>query len=229
MGVDIFSPYYYFSYTFCDVDRVIRQLLLRIISSCYKKTTILLPTTIKMTLKTTNPKDFIELLGVFGIALTNNLLDKNEVIKWADDIITNDSEPDYFIIELSLCGHKNLNDIVSLLNTYIGEEKPQISYRVILGFLYRQYVARQITLKKVLSTVDWIVWKANLTNEEKSFMYGLDEEFYCAEEGIYGTVKDIEDKTLRFLEIYKDFEINSYKKWNTIDATIENKIKFLNL
>ena len=116
-------------------------------------------------MKTTNPKDFIELLEVFSIALTNGLLDKNEVIKWADHIITNDNEPDIFIIELSLCGHKNINDIVSLLNEYIGQEKPQVSGRVILGFLYRQFLAGHITLRKVVGSVNWIVWRVDLSTK----------------------------------------------------------------
>ena len=167
------------------------------------------------------------MLEVFSIALTNGLLDKNEVIKWADNIITNDNEPDFFIIELSLSGHKNLNDTVSLLNEYIGKEKPQVSGRVILGFLHRQYLAGKITLRKVVGAVNWIVWQADLTDEEKSYMYGLDEEYDFAEEGIYGTVEAVEKETLRFLEIYKEFQIDNYKDWRKIDTTIESKIKVL--
>jgi hypothetical protein len=179
--------------------------------------------------KTTNPKDFIELLEVFSIALTNGLLDKKEVIKWADNIITNDNEPDYFIIELSLCGHKNINDIVSHLNEYIGQEKPQVSGRVILGFMHRQYLAGKITLRKVVGTINWIVWQADLTEDEKSFMYGLDEDYDCAEEGIYGTVEAVKKETLRFLDIYKDFHIDNFKDWKIIDSTIDEKIKVLSM
>ncbi len=178
-------------------------------------------------MKTTNPKDFIELLEVFSIGLTNGLLDKDEVIKWADSIITNDNEPDFFIIELSLCGHKSLNDVVSLLNEYIGQEKPQISGRVILGFMYRQYLTGKITLRKVVGAVNWIVWQANLSDEEKGFMYGLDEDYDCAEEGIYGAVEAVEKETLRFLEIYKGFQIDNFKDWKFIDVTIDDKIKVL--
>uniref|UniRef100_UPI00260FE01A hypothetical protein n=1 Tax=uncultured Mucilaginibacter sp. TaxID=797541 RepID=UPI00260FE01A len=176
---------------------------------------------------TTNPHDFIELLEVFSIALTNGLLDKSEVVKWADRIITSDSEPEYFIIELSLCGHKTLNDIVSLINEFIGKNKPQVSGRVILGFLYKQYLARKITLRKVVSTINWIVWQADLTDEEKSFMYGLDEDFECAEDGIYGTVEAVEKETICFLETYKDFQIDNYNDWKKIDETINNKIALL--
>lgn len=178
-------------------------------------------------MKTTNPKDFIELLEVFSIALTNGLLDKNEVIKWADNIIVNDNEPDFFIIELSLCGHKSLNDIVSLLNEFIGQEKTPVSGRVILGFMHRQYLAGKITLRKVVGAVNWIVWQADLTDEEKSFMYGLDEDYDCAEEGIYGAVEAVEKETLRFLEIYKDFQIDNFKDWKFLDSKIDKKIKVL--
>jgi len=176
---------------------------------------------------TTNPKDYIELLEVFRIALTNGLLDKNEIIKWADNIITSNNEPDYFIIELSLCGHKSANDIVSLLNEYIGQCKPQISSRVILGFLYGQYIAGQLALRKVVGSIDWIIWQTDLTEDEKSFMYGLDDNYNCAEEGIYGTVEAVESQTLRFLEIYKDFQIDNFKDWKLIDTTIDDKIKVL--
>lgn len=178
-------------------------------------------------MKTTNPKDFIELLEVFSIALTHELLDKNEVIKWADAIILGDTEPDYFIIELSLSGQKSNNDIVSFLNQYIGHEKPQVSTRVILGFLYRQYLNGHITLKKLVNTVDWIIYETDITDEEKGFMYGLKENYLCAEEGIYGTIKDIEEETLRFLEIYKEFQFDNFKNWKTIDSTINIKVKIL--
>lgn len=58
-------------------------------------------------------------------------------------------------------------------------------------------------------------------------MYGLDEEYDFAEEGIYGTVEAVEKETLRFLEIYKEFQIDNYKDWRKIDTTIESKIKVL--
>lgn len=181
----------------------------------------------QMTVKTTNPKDFLELLEVFSIALANGVLDKYEVVKWADRIITKDSEPDLFIIELSLCEHKSLNDIVSLLNEFIGQEKAQVSGRVILGFIRQQYLARKITLKKVVGAINWIAWQVDLTDEEKSFMYGLDDYHDCSEEGIYGTVEAVEKETLRFLEIYKDFQIDNFKEWKLIDSTIDEKIKVL--
>ncbi len=173
---------------------------------------------------TTNPRDFIELLEVFSIALTKGLLDKEEVIKWADNIITQDDKPDYFIIELSLCGHKSINDIISLINEYVGQDKPKISGRIFLGLLYSAYLTGHVKLDKVTRAIYWIVWEDRLTEDEKSLIYGIDEDYDCAIGGIYGSVEIVEKEVLRFLEIYKDFQINNFDDWKEIDITIEPKV-----
>lgn len=178
-------------------------------------------------MQTTNIRNYIELLEVFHIGLTNGLLDKGEVIRWADNIIKQDEQPDYFVIELSLCGHKSINDIVSLINEFVGEPKPIVSGRVILGFAYRQYSKKAISLRKVTTAIYWLVWQREFTEAEKSFMYGLDEDLDCAESGIYGTVEAVEMETLRFIEIYKDFSIDNFDKWGEINNVIDEKVKEL--
>ncbi len=182
-----------------------------------------------MTVQTTNIRNYIELLEVFRIGLTNGLLEKEEVINWADQIIQQSAQPDYFVIELSLCGHKSINDIVSLINEFAGEPKPVVSGRVILGFAHRQYTKKLITLRKVTATIYWLVWQGELSETEKSFMYSLDEDLDCAESGIYGTVEAVEKEALRFIEIYKDFSIDNFNKWSEINTTIDKKVEELSV
>ena len=93
--------------------------------------------------------------------------------------------------------------------------------------MHRQYLAGKITLRKVVEAIHWIVWESDLTDEEKSFMYGLYNDYDCAEEGIYGTVEAVEKETLRFLESYNDFQFDNFKDWKIIDSTIDEKIKVL--
>lgn len=183
----------------------------------------------KMTVQTTNIRDYIELLEAFRIGLTNGLLNKEEVIKWADNIIQQDEEPDYFVIELSLCGHKSINDIVSLINEFVGEPKPIVSGRMILGFVYRQYIRKRIPLRKVTAAMYWLNLEDHLTETEKGFMYGLDEDLDCAESGMYGTVEAVEKAAMRFIEIYKDFSIDNFDKWSEINRTIDEKVKELSV
>lgn len=177
-------------------------------------------------MQTTNSKDYIELLEVFRIALTRGLLEKSEVVKWADNIIANDNEPDYFIIELSLCGNQNLNDTISLISEFIGQDKPLLSERIILGLLYKQYLEKKITLKRAISFINWILREENLTEEETSLMYNLDLDYDCVEEG-YLTLGLFEEEMLRFLEIYNDFKIDNFAEWEKINSTIDGKIKLL--
>ncbi len=180
-----------------------------------------------MKTSTTDPRNYIELLEVFRIGLINGLVDKDEIIKWADSIIQQDEQPDSFIIELSLCCSMNINDVVSIINEFIGESKPVISGRVILGLAYRLYNEKRIVLRKVTSTIDWLTWHGEPTEKEKSLMYGLDEELNCAESGIYGTIEGVEEEVLLFLEIYKDFSIDNFSKWSEINKTIDQKAEDL--
>ena len=182
-----------------------------------------------MTVQTTSLKNSIELLEVFHIGLVNGLMDKQEVVKWADDIIQKDEQPDYFVIELSLCGHKSVNEMVSLINEFIGEPKPAVSGRVILGLLYHRYINGQVTLKNVVGSMNWIIWQGQLTEEEKRFMYGLDDRYDLAVDLIYSTVDAIEKEALRFLEIYKGFSIDNFERWGEINNTIEERVKELTL
>ncbi len=178
-------------------------------------------------MKTTNPKDYIELLGVYCVALKNGLIEKEEVIRWVDNIIINDSEPDYFFIELSLKGSKSINDIISHINELIGLDRSTITGRVIFGYLYKQYSENIITLKKLVDTINCIIWETGITENERRLICGIDDEYYCAIDGIYGSINDIEKVALRFLEIYKDFTINNFNDWNKINETIDSKIKTL--
>ena len=180
-----------------------------------------------MTVQTTNIRDYIELLEVFHIGLANGLLDKQEVIRWADNIIQQDDQPVINVIELSLCGHKSVNDVVSLLSEIVGDPRPQISGRVILGLLYNNYKNGKITLEKVARSMSWIIWQGELTDEEKSFMYGIDDMYDLAVSGTFGTVESFEMDTLRFIEIYKDFRIDNFADWKAIDKTIDEKVNHL--
>jgi len=176
-------------------------------------------------MKTTNPKEYTDLLAVFEIALTNNLIEKTEIIKWADQIINVDDEPHDFIIELSLCGHKNINDLISLISEFIGLEKPVISGRVILALLYHKSISAQIDLGKITSCINWLVWHGELSETEKDFLYGLDDEYDLANNKIAGSLTEIEKWTLNFLSLYKNLTIENFKDWKEINNQVEINIQ----
>jgi hypothetical protein len=178
-------------------------------------------------MSTTNPKDFLELLTVFHFGLTNGCIDKHEIINWADAIIKKDTEPDIFIIELSLCGHKNNSDIITLISGFFKIERTQLTERVILGFLHRQLVDKQVELRKFLQIIRSLAWDSDLTYDEKIFIYQLDDDFDNTVNGIYSSVELVEKDAIRFTEIYKDFRIDNFHSWGEINKTIEERVQRL--
>ena len=170
-------------------------------------------------------KDQLEVLEVFRIALSNGLIEKQEVISWADTIILKEVDPDLHIIELSLC--KSANEIITTLNEIIGQPRPSVSGRVVLGFLYRNFIMGRVTLKQVVLTIDWIMIYVTLTEEEKKFMYGAYDMYDLAAGKVWGSLDAVEKNLVRFLEVYKDFSLDNFLQWKDIDQTIGEKISHL--
>lgn len=173
------------------------------------------------------PEEFTPLLEVFRICLVNTILDKQQVIVWADKRIEQEAEPTYFLIELSLCGRSNVNDMVSILNNCVGENKPQVAGRAVLGYLYQGYITNRLSLQKVVRTIYWLALHGDFMQEEQSFMYGLDDEYELAAEGVHGTIAEVESQTLRFLIQYKDFHLENWQQWNEINNSIPDKVQAL--
>lgn len=174
-------------------------------------------------MKTTDPNDFRPLLELFSLALQHGLIKQEEIIRWADEIVAKDSEPDYFIIELSLCGYMSINDTVSFINGFTGQSDT-VSERAVLGLLYNQYLQQKIGLDEVVNTLNWFGWESHLPEEERNFFYPLAEAFYLASEGIHGNIKEVEMMVLDCLEMYKDLRINNFRDWARIEEAIIQKM-----
>ncbi|MBO2007454.1 hypothetical protein [Hymenobacter negativus] len=172
----------------------------------------------------TNPKDFVALLEVFSIGLTNKIVSTRQVIDWADAIIQQDAEPDDFIIELAMSGSQSINDLISLINVYVGDAIPSVAGRATLGLLYHEYIAGKIDLYRVVRTIDWLVRHRDFTAEEHGFMCGVDDEYAMAAEGIYGSVAGVADYVLRFLNFYQAFHLANMKEWDEINESVPGKM-----
>ena len=180
-----------------------------------------------MTTKQTNINDYADLLKAFQLGLSNGIIGKRVIIEWADKIIKQDEHPDYFLIELSLCGQKSIDDIVTLIQEFFKIQSPTLASRVIIGLLHKQLIEKQITLKRVTEILESLIWKGQFTENEKTLLYGLNDEYELAETKTFGCIKDIENSTLRFTVIYKDFQIDNFEEWQEINNKIDLKVKKL--
>jgi len=72
----------------------------------------------------------------FRIGLVAGLIEKEEVINWADqELLTND-RPDSEVIEVSLAGKLSISQIVGLLNTFNGPPDHDLPIKMVLVHAY---------------------------------------------------------------------------------------------
>lgn len=163
----------------------------------------------------TKPQNFPLLFEVFREGLSNGLISKEEVIAWADEIIKNESEPEYFFIELSLS--PNANSVAEVLDKYISWSNGAIPLRVIFGLIHQKLIDNVIDLDKAIALVESTPFYDVLT----SFEYGSIYEFEDYELFYPPDAAELEVQFVKFLSLYKDFDLTNYDQWLLINRQVE--------
>ena len=167
------------------------------------------------------------MLSVFRIGLLHGFISPKEVTAWADTLIEQDEQPDYFIIELSLSGQGKSEKQLSLLNEFIGQQPPSLSGRIILGLLHQKLNSGQLPLQKVVRAMYWLHREADFTDLEKSLIYGFDDDYDLAVSNTWGSLTQVEESVKQFLEVYKDFQLGNAQQWKELGNTVEPKLQAL--
>lgn len=175
-----------------------------------------------------NSAETTALLEVFRICIINSIMDKQQVITWADKQIEQEAEPAYFIIELALSGSRNINDTISILHNLVGEDKPQVAERAVLGYLYQRYTTNNLSLQQVANTIYWLGVHCELSEEEHYFMRYIDTEYDLAADGYgYGSIAETEKQIVQFTALYKAFNLENAQQWQEINTTIPKTVQAL--
>lgn len=165
------------------------------------------------------PSDFSLLLEVFRDGLQTGLVTREAIVKWADHLIEEKDEPDYFFIEVSLCG--NTDNLFTILDKHIILPKSIVGARVILGLAWYNLNKDPLEIEKVLNAIDRYQCHERLTPYESASIYGLD--YYDRHFSPVDVTLLIED-TLEFLSIYKDFNLSNHDQWLNINKRVEETL-----
>lgn len=103
-----------------------------------------------------------DLYRIFSLGLATNVIAQNEIVTWAEGVILKEEAPDSFVVELSLVGSRDKNDVITLLNDFIGPEMTPIAGRVVLGLIYGRYVDGKLSLKNAINAIDRLIRTAGL-------------------------------------------------------------------
>jgi hypothetical protein len=161
------------------------------------------------------PSDFSLLLEVFREGLVRGIMSKEEIIAWADAIIRQEDEPDYFFIELSLSN--NVNGFVEVIDRYTKLVNAPICYRVLLALIYDRHLnddpeTIEATASLVGSLCSWDI----LSSFEENSIYMFDEYY------IYHStdLNQLYTELHAFLSIYKTFTLDNYERWEDINRQV---------
>lgn len=163
------------------------------------------------------PEEFVLLLDVFREGLILNIITVNDVISWADDIIRNTDEPDYFFIDVSL--NSNKNKLIEIISMYTAEINSPICVRVLLGLLYRKFISENSpsSVEKTARLLESFTSFDLLTSFETNYLYqfGDFDLFYLNDAAL------LEVEIINFLKEYDPFTLDNYLEWTKINVEVE--------
>jgi len=165
-----------------------------------------------------SPQLYSLLLEVFYFGLQWELITKAEVVKWADDIIiTTEEIPDFFFIELSMS--KSITEVKALIKDKISVSNVPIIGNVLLSLIYHKLSSNNIELQKACDIMDRIALNDTMAGDEKGLLYQFSDELQEAFRPEH--YKNLRIEILEFLSTYKDFSLDNYDMWPSINEQIE--------
>jgi len=165
---------------------------------------------------TPEPGDFLLLFQVFRAGLKLGLISKDEVVAWADNIITTTDEPDYFFIELSLS--HNTNALMEVLNKYPARDKNPVCDRVIFSLIYHRKPIHDVTEVESIATLagGLYAWD-HLTGFENITIFNLED--------YWNDLPQLQAELINFLGIYKEFTLDNFNEWAGINEHVLEVLK----
>jgi hypothetical protein len=168
-----------------------------------------------------DPKEYKELFTLFKAGLASGLISKEEVTKWADEIILLEDEPNIFFIELSLI--KSKNEGISYLGEHL-ESDSLAKGKAILGLLYKRFKEGQ-ELERIVRTMYNLRDEADFTELERGYIYQIDDGFDLANSKIYGSLDNVRQETADFLALYSEYTIENHSRWPELDKRIDSDLE----
>jgi len=143
---------------------------------------------------------------VYRIGVLIGLLNIQDVIKWADNVIEQCDTPPYEIIELSFSAKEKLEDITLRLMEIRGDfDDNDLSPKVILGLL-NQYLNTPEDIANVIEKLDKLIeYLPDSYEGIEMEIHFLTDGFYLAEENIYGDLKEVHSNLKEFLIRFIDY------------------------
>ncbi len=176
---------------------------------------------------TTDPKLYKELLEAYSYAILYGVIDKSELIVWADKIIAADTVPDDLVIDLALIENKAPFEISSLISNYFSNERSQLAVRAFMGLFGKGLNIRFTPGEIIFTLYKFIDLNDQLTSREEAIIANLETDIDLAMNSSYPALDQVEKQIKDFLSVYKDFNTDNFDQWQRINDSIDQQLETL--
>ena len=160
--------------------------------------------------------DTMNNLKLVKFGLEFGLIDKDEVIAFAEKEILKEGNPDYFWIEVSMLSEKPVEDLISLIaekvrepiNGYLGHPSPlnrkdmlaifKLTYQKLLAGSISTEVAMRATIIEFRNSDELLI------ENEHGEMHGLDYAYCDGIDQGWSSIHDVKRDLLVFLKRYAE-------------------------
>ena len=133
----------------------------------------------------------------YRLAIAMALLSIDEVVAWADEVITILDEPPIQIIDIALAGSKPKFDMMVLLAAVPGQGDLTHSAHRALGLLSTQFQLDQVTIDEAAEKLEAYYACAHVPHEESYKALAFFDVVNCYNLGYYGTFESITHESIK--------------------------------
>ncbi|WLR42295.1 hypothetical protein LC087_16465 [Bacillus carboniphilus] len=149
--------------------------------------------------------DIKTIAEVYRLGLAAGFYTIQDVIKWADNLIEKVDEPPYEIIEVSLSSREKPYFICAKLKELTAFTEEELPTKILLGLINKYYEETEdmtridtvlsILINYIPASCEWIELE----------LHSLLDEYYLAEQKIYGNSEEVKDRIKNFLSQFQKY------------------------
>lgn len=159
-----------------------------------------------------NRSDIPQMAQYIGTGLSLGLFKQVEIVKWADDMIVKENDPERFLTEISLCELKNRNSLSEVIKEFLPPQNASFNVNQLLALIYKRFISGQISIDRTIRALSRLAEEGFLSEIERNTISNIDDDFEMTygevgKELFEGSFEPIQKDVEAFLLAYKDIPI----------------------
>jgi hypothetical protein len=142
-----------------------------------------------------------EQADVFALAILGSLADADQAVDWARGLLLTLANPPAEIVEIAGAIRPHPLDVVALLRLFRGERDHERVFRAVLARA-RDLLRRQPEAFPVVTqALEQMAQHGQVPESLARPCFSFDDQRLLAEDGVYGTTKDVYENLMSFLDV----------------------------